>query len=451
MAFTIRNTQLTLISEHPMSDIVLESRKLETPLPQIKQLIAQGQYQQAKEQLDIVSQQNVSDNAEWYYRLGNLFYEVNAPEQAKRAWEKSVTLQNIPSSIQESLPRYRSVLWRTIFLTISILFSLYFLIVLLFPREDNMQNMLLMSMAMGQQQEERSWWDEFWSTGRPAEPHYALEEGELWSILHRQVEDFLDLFSSTEQTGGNLEERFTEWLNYYRDQQFPVRKLEGKSNFYYLAGKGFFSSKQHTEAINALKNGLKEAKLSQEKGVILQEMATIYYYQGYQLQPDGLAKYDLDLVRQSVETYEQAQQYIQDPYLYGNLGWGYYLLADYKKSIHYSKKALKLNPQLSYVQMNMGIAYLRTHDYHESFQAYESLLHQSPQTIDYMGGLRDLEELVRDFKGQYPFAHFIFGYIYYRQENYQKAQQAWNHFLKQPFPDRYWKQKTHQMLKKMQS
>ncbi|MBF0286304.1 MAG: hypothetical protein HQM14_00685 [SAR324 cluster bacterium] len=418
-------------------------------IPQIKEMIARWDCQLTKEQLAMLSEQNTSDNAEWHYRLGNLFYEANAPAQAKAAWEKSVILQKPSQSLHVPFSRSRSVLWHTIFLTIGILFSLYCLVILLFPRENN-PNQLLMSMSTGQQQQEPSWWDDFWSTGRPAKPRYALEEGELWSILHRQVEDFLDLFSSTEKPAGNLEERLTEWLNHYRNQQLPIRNLQGKSNYYYLAGKGFFSLKQYTEAINALEQGLEETKSSREKGMILQEIATIYYYQGYQLQPDGLAKYNTDLVRKSVETYKQAQQYIQDAYLYGNLGWGYYLLADYKESVRYSKKALKLNPQLSYVQMNMGIAYLRTHNYHKAFQAYENLLHHSPHTIDYIGGLRDLEELVRDFKGQYPFAHFIFGYIYYHQENFQKARQSWNYFLKQPFPDRYWKQKTRQLLEKMQ-
>ena len=432
-----------------MTDLVLQPEKEMKILRQIKQLMAEGNHQQAMNRLEDYSQQNPSESAEWYYRLGNLFYDAHAPERAKQAWEKSVVLRKVSSSLQPALPNFRSVLWKTVGLTILTVFSIYCLIVLLFPRQFDLMEMLMMSMQQAQmgeeQQEELSFWQKFWMTNRPSERQNALERDELWSVLDQHLKELMELFSSKE-VPGSPEDQFVEWLNRYRYQQILNRPLPGKAGYYQLVGRGFFNLRQYTKAIEVLKNGLKETIDPHVRGVLYQEIATIYYYQGYQLQPDGLAKYDLNMVRKSVEAYQYAQQYIEDPYLYGNLGWGYYLLDDYERAVFYGEKALQLNKDLSYVRMNMGITYLRMHNYRKAFESYQGLLQLAPHSIDYIGGLRDLEELSRDFPGQYPFVHFIIGYIYYHQENFLRARQAWKVFLNQPFPDQSWKQKTQQML-----
>lgn len=386
-------------------------------------------------------------NPEWYYRMGNHYYETNAPLQAQQAWEKSVALRRPPDPQAPAPPN----LWRTIGLTLLILFTTYGLIVSAFPRKLDMMEMLLMSMRQqaAPQTQELSWWDEFWATNRPREWQQALEQEELWWTLSRQVENLLEYFKPEEQRAGTFEEQLVDFLNRFR---YPgaSRQLEGKSQYYHLIGRGLHNLRQHPEAIESLQEGLQETHFPQELGVLYQELATIYYFQGYQLQPNGLAKYDLDLVQKSIEAYTQAEKYIQDPYLYGNMGWGYYLLGDYDRAIHYSLKALAMSEQLSYVRMNLGITYLRTHNYSKAFESYQELLQHDPNTIDYLGGLRDLEELDRDHDGQYPFVHFIRGYIYFHQENYYKAQEAWKIFLNQPFPDPSWKQRTQKFMEKMQ-
>ncbi len=441
-----------------MTELVLQTEKEADGLPQIKQLISEGNHSQAMEQLDSYSEQNPTESAEWYYRLGNLFYDAHAPEQAKQAWEKSVLLRKVSSSLQKTIPNLRPILWKTIGLTILILFSLYTLIVLLFPRQIDLMEMLRMSLQQSQMgepeesQEASSWWEDFWTTNRTRERQSALERDELWSVLKEQMEEMMEFFSSEKKEPGTPEDQLVEWLNRFRYQQFLNKPIQGKTGYYYLIGRGLFNLRQHKEAIESLKNGLRETTNPQERGALYQEMATIYYYQGYQLQPDGLAKYDLEMVRKSVTAYQKALEYqIKDPFLYGNLGWGYYLLADYERAVFYGEKALQLNHRLSYVRMNMGITYLRMQHYQKSFEAYQGLLQLAPNSIDYVGGLRDLEELSRDFQGQYPFVHFMIGYIYYHQENYLKAEQAWKIFLKQPFPERSWKQKTRQMLSNMKS
>lgn len=385
-------------------------------------------------------------NAEWYYRLGNHFYDTDAHAQAKQAWEKSVVLRGVPTSTPAAT--FPPNVWAVVGTTILILFTIYCLIVLAFPRKFDM--MELMQQQVQQQAQELSWWERFWTTNRPMKRQHALEQEEFWSILSRQMENLLEYFTADKQIEGTLEDQLVEALNRLH---YPgtLHRIEGKSQYYHLIGRGLHNLRKHPEAIESLKLGLQETHNPQERGLLYQEIATIYYFQGYQLQPNGLAKYDLDLVRKSIESYREAQKYIQDPYLYGNMGWGYYLLADYERSVHYSLRALKMNEQLSYVRMNLGITYLRMHEYQKAFESYQSLLQYDPNTIDYIGGLRDLEELDRDHAGQYPFVHFIQGYIYYHQENYYKAQEAWKTFLRHPFPDNSWKQQTHEFMQAMRS
>ena len=408
-------------------------------------------YEQAISQLELLAKQNPHESAEGYYRLGNQLYDNHAPEQAKQAWERSTTLRIFPDS-QRPARSLHALLWKTVGSTMLILICLYCMIVLLFPRQFDLSEMLLMSLQQQEResQEASSWWERFWTTGRPSGQRYALEQGELWSILSRQMDEFLDLFSSRKEGPVTLEDHWIDILNRLRYPRISNQVIQGKSQYYYLVGRGMHNLRLHSDALDALQSGLNETDDPQELGLLHQEIATIYYFQGYKLQPDGLAKYDLSLVRRSIDSYQQALQYIEDPFIHGNLGWGYYLLGDYEKAVYYGEKALQLDAGLSYARMNIGITYLRMNNYKKAFEAYEGLLRFNLNSIDYIGGLRDLEELSRDFPEQYPFVHFIIGYIYFHQENFFKARQAWKKFLDQKFPENVWKEKTRQFLKTME-
>lgn len=420
-------------------------------LRQTQKLISEGRYKQAISQLELLAKQNPNESAEGYYRLGNRLYDHRDNEQAEQAWQRS-TILKIPPASHTSSRSLHTLLWRTVGTTMLILISLYCLIVLLFPRQFDLSEMLLTSIQQQQREsrEASSWWERFWMTGRPSAQQYALEQGELWSILNRQMREFLDLFSSGKQGLVTVEDHWIEILNRLRYPRISNQIIQGKSQYYYLVGRGMHNLRRHSEALEALQSGLRETQDPQELGLLYQEIATIYYFEGYKLQPDGLAKYDKVLVRKSVDAYLQALQYIEDPFIYGNLGWGYYLLEDYEQAVYYGEKALQLDARLSYVRMNMGITYLRMNDYQNAFDAYEGLLQYHPNSVDYLGGLRDLEELSRDFPERHPFVHFIIGYIYYHQENFFKARQAWKIFLNQPFPENSWKQKTLRFLKSME-
>ena len=105
-----------------------------------------------------------------------------------------------------------------------------------------------------------------------------------------------------------------------------------------------FEAREFEEALSTLNDSIYFAETPQELEKIYQDLGTVYYYKGYKLQPNGLANYNINDVRDSVKSYEKALRYGEDPFLFGNLGWGYYLLGDYNSSIESSLKALKIKP-----------------------------------------------------------------------------------------------------------
>lgn len=163
-----------------------------------------------------------------------------------------------------------------------------------------------------------------------------------------------------------------------------------------------------------------------------------------------MARYDLEDVRDSVESYEKALLYGEDPYLYGNLGWGYYLLGNYSSSIKNSHRALALKPELNYARMNLGIAHLRNNDYELAFATYSSLQQSNPQLDEYEGGIRDLQELQIEFPDVYPFTNFVMGQLYWQQGRFKDANASLKKFLKQNFPQILWKERARSLLKKME-
>ena len=218
-----------------------------------------------------------------------------------------------------------------------------------------------------------------------------------------------------------------------------------------MTGRGLFEAREFEEALSTLNNGLHYAESPEQMEQLYQDLGTVYYFKGYKLQPNGLARYDLNDVRDSVKSYEMALSFGEDPYLYGNLGWGYYLLGDYSSSIESSLHALALKPELNYVRMNLGIAYLTKGDYELAFSSYASLQQHSPELDEYEGGIRDLLELQQEFPGLYPFINFVMGQLYWQQGRHKEAKVAWQKFLNQNFPEPLWHDSALLLLKKMET
>ncbi len=388
--------------------------------------------------------EHLSDSrAEQLYRRGNRFYENKRWSDAENAWKQSYLEMRQPdksSGCVRKQPGKRPH-WRTVSAVFLVILSLYTCIFVLFPRQEDPAAQL---MFVGNQRE-RSFWEEWWDTGRPSMrfsgPRLLAED--LFPMLRESMRRLMR--GDRQDAGGSAHNELRKWLKNTRG----VPGKQGPVDFYALTGRGLFNSRKYQEAIDTYKEGLHYAENPEQLGEMYQELGTAYYYQGYHLQPDGLAKYELPLVRKSIDAYMEAIKYMDEPYLYGNMGWGYYLLNEFDEAVDYSKRALELNPTLVYVRMNMGISYLRMRDYSRAFQSYQEIAQFLPDPTEYDGGIRDLRELQLQRPGQFPFSHFIIGYLLMQQGHYQESRDSLTVFLSSRFPLNAWKNKALEMLEKM--
>ena len=380
--------------------------------------------------------------SELRYREGNLLYNQGEVSKAETSWENSAfeensqTEQSSAEKSNSSPPYIRTI--GAVLLTVVCFYAILFS---LFPREPDALSLWMQSQ---QQQQNRSFWDEWWDTGRPSISFNRTPFGsEDW--LQQFRENLRDLIDREDHDRSASRQEFENWL----DQNQKKRTQPKPVNHYILTGRGLFNVRNFDEAIATYQEGLHYADRPEHLGELFRELGTAYYYQGYQLQADGLAKYDLRLVKNSVDSYLQAEKFTSGPYLYGNMGWGFYLLEDFEKSVEYSQRALALDPTLVYVRMNLGISFLRMHEYTKAFLAYQSIRPLEPDFEEYDGGIRDLKELKLQFPGSHPFTDFILGFIMMEQGRFLDSRAALTTFLNSSFAANSWKAKAQEMIRMM--
>jgi len=384
--------------------------------------------------------------AEQFYRLGNRFFNVNQKQAAELAWQKAVNLSGNREVAKPSEPislNLKRLRLQTVGAILIVAVSFYVIIFALFEREPELFQFTTIRYSAG----ELSFWDEWWDTGRPVKHSLSRRFGaeELWPLLKQK---FINLFEKEKEVPTDeLQEKLERWLELAQSPHFR----RGPTDFYALTGRGLFEAREFDEALTTLKEGIYYAESPEQIEHLYQDLGTVHYYKGYKLQPDGLAQYDLKDVRNSVESYENALRFGEDPYLYGNLGWGYYLLGDYVSSVDNSLKALAMNPELNYARMNLGIAHIKQGTYKRAYAAYESLLKYSPEHDEYEGGIRDLMELQLEFPGVYPFSNFVLGQLYKHQGRNMETSEAIHKFLRQNFPVAYWNHKARSLLSEIES
>lgn len=408
-------------------------------------IVNSGDYKNAEKLLE---KEKVSSEklADIFYLLGNKFFASNQKDAAKLSWKKSrdISIDNRKENSTQKffLINRKKTYLKTIIGILMVFILLYVFLLVFFKRES--VNLQLMPEKFFSK--ENSLWDEWWDTGRLSQERVNRRYGanELWPLIKRSLGN---LFGEESQLlRRDVNEKLMRWLEFSSLSKFR----KGPTDYYALTARGLFEAREFEEAISTLKDSIHFAETSHEFEKIYQDLGTVYYYRGYKLRLDGLANYNINDVRNSVLSYENALRYGGDPYLYGNLGWGYYLLDDFKASIENSLKALSLNSELNYVRMNLGIAYLKSDIYDLSFSAYLSLLNFDPGFDEYEGGIRDLMELQLESPGIYPFTHFIIGQLFWQQGFYKKSQSSLQKFLAQRFPQKIWKDKARLLLKKME-
>ena len=383
------------------------------------------------------------DDAEEIYRRGNRYFLIGELDAAKKAWQEAhQQLRTVSQSRDHlNLTANYSSNWYIVTFVLLIVCSIYAIIFFLFPREHDPMRQWLQARQDGQP---RSLWDDWWDTGRPSIPFsFKPRDDEEWqSILRENLRRFLG--KKSEEASPDLKEleKLLELNRKNLNRQKAV-------NYYVLIGRGFFNARRFDEAISTYQDGLQYASSSSQQGELYRELGTAYYYKGYHLQPDGLAVYDLSLVKDSVESYLKAEQHTQGPYLFGNMGWGFYLLEDFKTAVKYSQLALELDSTLVYVRMNLGISYIRMNEYTKAFNAYKSIVQFRPEPNEYDGGTRDLKELQLQHPSIYPFTKFILGFILMQQGKYYESRKILKSFTESFFPVSLWKNIALNMMQQM--
>ena len=410
------------------------------------EIVTSGDYQSAQ---NLLGKESAPSEilAERFYRLGNRFYSADQKLAAELAWQKSAILADYSGKVAKLLYPFsqnlRKFHWQTIGAIVIVIVCLYVFVFTLFQREPESFQFSAFQSSSG----EHSFWDEWWDTGRPVtrsmRRRFAADE--LWPMLQRTLKNLLS--EQNKELSDEVREKLKRWLELSQIPHFG----DTPTDYYALIGRGLFEAREFEEALSTLNNGLHYAESPEQMEQLYQDLGTVYYFKGYKLQPNGLARYDLNDVRDSVKSYEMALSFGEDPYLYGNLGWGYYLLGDYSTSIESSLHALALKPELNYVRMNLGIAYLIKGDYELAFSSYASLQQHIPELDEYEGGIRDLLELQQEFPGLYPFINFVMGQLYWQQGRHKEAKVAWQKFLNQNFPEPFWHDSALLLLKKMET
>ena len=410
------------------------------------EIVTSGDYQSAKSLLE--KEPFPSEVlAESFYRLGNRFYSAEQKLAAKLAWEKSGILTNCSGKFTKPSEPFsqnlRKFHWQTIGAILIVIVCIYVFIFVFFQREPEDYKISTFQSSS----EELSFWDEWWDTRRPVtrSMRRSFDAKDLWPTLQRTIKNLLN--SQNKELTDEIIEKLKRWLELSQTPHFG----DSPTDNYALIGRGLFEAREFEEAISILNEGLHYADSAERIEKLYQDLGTVYYFKGYKLQQNGLARYDLDDVQNSVKSYEMALNFGEDPYLYGNLGWGYYLLGDYSSSIGSSLHALALEPELNYVRMNLGIAYLRKGDYELAFSSYASLQQHSPKLDEYEGGIRDLLELQQEFPGLYPFSNFVMGQLYWQQGRHEEAKVAWQKFITHNSPETPWHDSALLLLNKMET
>ena len=236
-----------------------------------------------KEARALVQEKELSeaDERKWLYHLGNLLHAAGRPLQASAIWREVGTPPQVPPN-ELSLVTLLRRWWPPVLATIGVLTIFYTLLFTTFPRPFDLFQFM---QAMSNQQQNRSAWDSFWDTGRPSwrSSDLYVQGDQLVPMLQDTIAKLL----GEETDEKSAKDELAKWLQDYENELYG----DGLSglNYHIVVAKGLFNSRAFEDAIAILEQGLETEESAARRGQIYQELGTTYYYQGYELQPDGLA------------------------------------------------------------------------------------------------------------------------------------------------------------------
>lgn len=386
------------------------------------------------EQRDLAAQQ--------HYRRGNRLFERQAWDAALAEWRLAGRLWQHTAQAGRAVSR-RFVQMRAVLGLLLTVLLVYNAVFTFFPRDS-----FELLMLAGGRQDNRSWWERFLDTGRPGgESGHKVGVREWWMELRRRLLGEDGQGHDRRPAGlPGINERWAELLRRYgRWGPFFNSELD----YHVVSGYGLSRMGDYTHAVQVFEEGIAQAKRPERLADLYQGLANAHYYEGYRLQEDGLARYDLAQVRKAIDAYEASVAEQPRPVSYGNLGWMYFLLGDYDRAEQYSRRALGMDEGLYYVRLNLGLTYLMQHRVYEAFDTYEEVVRRDPPKEVYLGGINDLREIVRDHPSDYGFAHLMIGMLALARNDYTLAREHLTRFVGLPYVGASWRSLGRELLDEM--
>jgi tetratricopeptide (TPR) repeat protein len=382
-------------------------------------------------------------NAQLHYQRGNRFYDLATWDRALEEWRRAAGLWGLARAtgrlVVPRLLHLRAVLG--LLLTVVLVYVAVFTF---FPRDP----FELFMLSGGGGFDNRSWWERFLDNGRPqAGDGHKMGIREWWERFRQNLEGGDgDQVAKGGRGRPGIDKRWEELLRRY-GRWGPFYNFELDYNV--IAGYGLSRMGDYTRAVEVFERGIGQAHRPEKLADLYQGLANAHYYEGYRLQPDGLARYDLYFVRKSTEAYEQSLRFQPRPVSYGNLGWMYFLLGDYERSSEFSRRALEMDSSLEYVRLNLGLTYLMQGKDYDAFDVYRTVIRRNPPDDVFMGGINDLREVLRDHPGREPFAHLIVALLALKRGDYTQARDSLVRFNANPGVGQAWRGLAQRLLRDM--
>lgn len=386
---------------------------------------------------------DLNREASHHYQQGNRFFDSNARESALKEWRRAGEIWRVAGG-QGRRMAGRLIHLRTVLVFLAIMMLAYTLIFTFFPRSR--WEMILMA---GGPQDNRAWWERYMDNGRPQLPggRHKLGIREWWEGFKRGMRGKRPGEIARSRGGRpKIDERWEKLLRRY-GRYGPFYSSDLDVNI--ISGYGLSGLGDYENSVKVFEKGVGKTTEPGKLADLYQGLANAHYYKGYVHQKNGLAKYDMKLVRKSLAAYERALAFQPRPISYGNLGWMYFLVKDFGKAAEFSRQALAMNPGLEYVQLNLGLIYLMQHKVYDAYSVYENFLRRNPSKDTYRGGINDLREVIRDNPGRYPFAYLFVGMLSLKQGNYGLARESLNRFRGMPFVGKFWREIADRKLLEM--
>jgi tetratricopeptide (TPR) repeat protein len=387
--------------------------------------------------------ERLRQSARQHYLRGNRFFDLHRWDLALAEWRRSTTLWRMAGLARRAMAAPFVQIRAVLLLLLTVLLA-YNLIFTLFPRDPF--DALALAGATSRE-DHRNWWERWLDTGRPQTGQGRRVDLREWWWRFRL--SLRERGTDTARRGGarpSLDDRWEEMLRRYG--RWGVPTASGADSFI-IAGYGLSRVGEYEASVAAFEKGLARARDDLQLADLYQGLANAHYYQGYRLQPDGLARYDLALVKKAADAYERSLRHQERPLSYGNLGWMYFLLADYRRAEVYSKRALLLDESLEYVRLNLALVLLMQDRIGESFETYRQVVRRDPPPEVYLGGLNDLREVIRDHGGRVPYAQLMRGLLAAKSGDHTQARVALTRLLASPGVAETWRAVARRILETM--